>query len=93
MTIPVLENITFERDTSLIGIPIRVSEAATKYKMEHSVLCRWADKGLVTVLERAPKKLVLDEASVKLAAAIFHEAARRTSPRRAGWLVMKALSA
>jgi predicted site-specific integrase-resolvase len=63
-----------EIDTRLKGQPIRAIDAAEKYDLAHGSLTRWVKSGYVNVLERGPKLLVLDEAEVKLAAAIFHHA-------------------
>ncbi len=65
-------------DESLRGKPIRVTEAARLYGVSHANLSRWADAGLIRVLERKKRLLLLDEADAKLAADIFHMAKHRT---------------
>ena len=65
-------------DESLRGKPIRVTEAAQLYDVSQANLSRWADAGLIRVLERRQKLLLLDEADVKLASDIFHKAKHRT---------------
>ena len=49
---------------TLDGKPIRVTEAAEKYCIPHGTLSRWAKAGYIRVIERGPKRLVLNEADV-----------------------------
>ena len=83
-----------QADESLRGRPIRVTEAAKKYGVSQSNLTRWADAGYIRVLERGPKRLVLDEADVKRAVEIFRRAREATgSSVRAGWVLKRAMMA
>lgn len=80
-------------DPDLSGKPIRLGEAAHKYKIEYRSLSRWAYAGYVRILEQAPKILLLDEADVKRAAEIFHQARRDTgSYVQAGWILKRVLN-
>jgi hypothetical protein len=87
-----IDTIHVPLDKDLIGQPIRVSDAAEKYDISHVNLIRWADAGYITVIERGPKLLELDEADVKRVTTIFETAKRYTSPRRAGWVLKKSVA-
>jgi predicted site-specific integrase-resolvase len=81
-----------EHDSRLEGCPIRVTEAAEKYGVSHTNLSRWADAGYIRIIERAPKRLLLDEADVKYATEVFKQARRSTgSYVRAGWVLKRIL--
>ena len=54
-------NATMPIDTSLKGKPIRVTEAAEKYDIDHSNLSRWSQSGYIRIIRRGPKLLVLDD--------------------------------
>jgi hypothetical protein len=45
------------------------------------------------VIERGAKLLVMDEATVARACAIFKYARDKTSPRKAAWILRKSLAA
>jgi predicted site-specific integrase-resolvase len=86
-------NIAVQVDPNLRGRPIRVTEAATKYDIEHANLSNWAKYGYINVLEQAPKLLMLDEGDVKVAVEIFKRAKRETgSSIRAGWVLKRKMS-
>ena len=54
--------------------PIALREAARRYGIHAPTLSRWADRGIVVVLEEAPTKgkpRILDELSVARAAAFY----------------------
>ncbi len=87
-----IDSFSPEIDTRLKGKPIRATDAAEKYDLARGSLTRWVKSGYIRVLERGPKLLVLDEAEVKLAAAIFHHAKEKTGSHvRAGWILKHAL--
>jgi len=87
-----IERIDVPLDPELIGTPIRLSRAAEKYGVSTQNLSRWSQAGLIAILEEGPKLVSLDEAHVKRAVAIFRLAKRRTSPRRAGWILKSSLA-
>ena len=83
---------TIRVDESLRGCPIRVTEAAERYGVSQTTLSTWAGKGLIHIIERRPRLLLLDEADVKLAVEIFKQARKRTgSFVRAGWILKRTL--
>lgn len=85
-----LETMDFAPESHLVGNPIRLMDAHRKYGVSERTLCNWANTGLVKVIERDTRRLVLDEASVARATAIFKAAAKATrSTRRAGWILKK----
>jgi hypothetical protein len=86
-----IDSIHVPLDRKLVGHPVRVTDAATKYDISHVNLSRWADAGYIRIIERAPKLLVLDEADVKRAVEIFTIAKEHTTPRRAGWILKKSI--
>jgi len=80
------------RDEQLEGKAIRVTEAAKKYGVSHQSLNNWAEYGYIRIIEQGPKLLLLDEADVKQAAAIFKKAKEKTgSPVRAGWILKRSM--
>jgi len=80
------------RDEQLEGKAIRVTEAAKKYGVSHQSLNNWAEYGYIRIIEQSPKLLLLDEADVKQAAAIFKKAKEKTgSPVRAGWILKRSM--
>jgi predicted site-specific integrase-resolvase len=82
-----------EVDPDLQGKPIRAAVASAKYNISDVNLSRWAEAGYIRVLERGPKLLVLDEAEVKRAVEVFHQARHETgSPVRAGRILKHILS-
>ena len=83
----------FIPDPDLEGRPIRLMEASGKYGVPHPTISQWATAGLVTVIERGAKLLVMDEATVARACAIFKYARDKTSPRKAAWILRKSLAA
>lgn len=84
--------LSVELDPELRGKPIRAAEAVEKYAVSDVNLSRWVEAGYLRVIERGPKLLVLDEADVKRAAAIFHRAQQETgSFVRAGWVLKRRL--
>ena len=85
------EKLIFTRDPELDGVPIRLTYAAEKYDVHYQTLQRWAVAGLVGTINTGPKLLELDEADVKLAAAIFNTAKKYTKSRQASWILKKAL--
>ena len=88
-----LETMDFTPESHLVGNPIRLMDAHRKYGVSERTICNWANTGLVIVIERDTKLLVLDEASVARATAIFKAAAKITnSTRRAGWILKKNLA-
>lgn len=86
-------NIAAQVEPSLGGAPIRAAEAAEKYDLPQNNLTRWADAGYIRVIERAPRRLILDEGDVQRVAEIFHRAYRETgSFVRAGWVLKRMLT-
>ena len=84
--------IDFKADHGLDGQPIRAADAAIKYEIGDDTLSNWASRGIVTVLERGPKLLMLDEATVARAVAIFKAAKEQTgSYVRAGYILKRAV--
>lgn len=83
----------FVPDPELEGNPIRLMEASSKYGIPHPTISQWATSGLVTVIKRSAKLLVMDESTVARACAIFKYAREKTSPRKAAWILKKALMA
>ncbi len=82
-----IETISAHRDPRLIGNRIRVYDAARRYKIAQSTLTRWADRGLLRVLTRAPGVLELDEADVAMAVALYRRLREMASAQQAGrWL-------
>lgn len=87
-----IQTINVPKDKALEGIRIRVSDAAEKYSVNQPTLTRWADAGYISILERAPKLLILDEADVDRAARTYTLALEITrNERRAGWLLKRSL--
>jgi predicted site-specific integrase-resolvase len=83
----------FSIDEDLKGKPIRVTEAAEKYDINHANLSRWSQLGYIRIIEQGPKLLVLDEGEVQRAAKIFKHAKKETgSPFKAGWILKRVLS-
>ena len=78
-------------DPQLAGQPIRVMAAAEKYKINHSILSRWAYGGMIKIIESAPKFLLLDEGDVTRVVTIFKMAREQTTSRRAGWILKRVL--
>jgi len=88
----ILEEIRPEQYEHLKGKPIRVTEAAQRYGISQTTMSTWADKGLVQIIDRRRRLLLLDEADIKLAADIFKRARDKTgSFVRAGWVLKYAL--
>jgi predicted site-specific integrase-resolvase len=86
-----LSNLAIDRN--LQGKPIRITEAAEKYRTSHTNLGNWAEHGYIRVLERGPKKLLLDEGDVKLVVEIFKRAKNETgSSVRAGWILKRIIA-
>lgn len=81
-----------QRDPDLVGRPIRVCDAAEKYGTSHANLSRWADGGMIRILNRQQKLLELDEGDVAFVTAIFKEAKKHTTSRRAAWVLKVALA-
>lgn len=78
---------TPRRDPELIGNRIRVYDAAQRYTMSQSTLTRWADRGLLRVLNRAPGVLELDEADVAMVCDLYRRLRAHASAQQAGrWL-------
>lgn len=76
-----------QRDPRLIGNRIRVYDAAQRYAMPQSTLTRWANRGLLRILRRAPGVLELDEADVAMVSSLYRRLRERTSAQQAGrWL-------
>jgi hypothetical protein len=77
-------------DPELIGVPIRVMDAAKKYGVNHPTISRWADAEYIRTIEQRETLRILDEADVKRVATIYKDALNRTgSTRKAGWVVRK----
>ena len=77
-------------DENLLGQAIRITEAAEKYDTSHTNLHNWADYGYIRILEKGPKKLLLDEGDVQLTVEIFKRAKEVTgSSIRAGWILKR----
>ena len=87
-----LTGLKFTPDPDLVGKPIRLMEASGKYGVPHPTISQWATAGLVRVMERGPKLLVMDEATVARACAIFKYVRDLTSPRRAAWVLKKVIA-
>ncbi len=77
-------------DPELVGRSIRLSEAAEKYGVNTSTLSKWAQKGIVTVIEKQEKYVTSDEWSVARAAKIYNEILKYRSPREAAWILKRA---
>jgi transposase-like protein len=73
-----------EKYNHLCGTRITVTEAAKKYDVGRSTLSRWAQRGLITILERTGKYTLLDEADVAYAAAVYHWRKEQTGEQTAG---------
>lgn len=84
-----LTDMHFTPDPDLVGKPIRLMEASSKYGVPHPTISQWATAGLVKIIERGPKLLALDESTVARACAIFKYARDKTSPRKAAWVLKK----
>jgi len=82
-----VQTLHVQRDTDLVGQRIRVSAAAHKYHVAQPMLTRWADRGLIAILRRAPRVLELDEADVKLATDLYATLLTYTNPKAAGHLL------
>ena len=76
-----------QRDPRLAGQTIRVSEAAQKYHISQPTLTRWAYRGLVHIINRAPRLLELDEGDVSYMAACYAALVPHTGARAAGHLL------
>jgi hypothetical protein len=88
-----IHEIQFTPDPALTGRTIRAADAADKYNISSANLSRWADRGLIRVIEQAPKLLVLNEADVAKAASIFNQARAITgSYVRAGYILKHVLT-
>jgi len=88
----ILDNINPEQYNNLRGRPIRATEAAERYGINQANLSRWADAGYIRVLDRRQRFLLLDEATVKLAADIFKSAQKELkSFVRAGWVLKQVI--
>ena len=87
-----LEKLGFTPDPELEGQTIRLMDAHRKYGVPEGTLWNWANAGLIDIVERGPKLLVINESSIAQAAAIFNYAKQFVSSRRAGWILKKALS-
>lgn len=85
-------SLQFTPDPDIIGKSIRVYDASKKYGVAQSTITQWADAGIVAIIERGPKLLMLDESTVARAAAIFKKARELTTPRRAAWILKRAVS-
>ncbi|MBN1874715.1 MAG: hypothetical protein JXA33_10835 [Anaerolineae bacterium] len=84
--------VEFERDPDLTGQPIRLMEASRKYNIAFQTLARWADRGLLRVLNHQSKRLELDEADVQLATCIYKTVLQHTdNTQRAGRVVKNAM--
>lgn len=87
-----VRTIAIGRDDTLRGKGIRVTKAAEKYEISHQSLNNWAEYGYIRVIEQGPKLLILDEADVKQAAAIFKRAKKKTgSSLKAGWVLKRSM--
>jgi hypothetical protein len=87
MVVDQVKTLTAQRDPLLIGIRIRVYDAARRYTMPQSTLTRWANRGLLRVLHRAPGVLELDEADVAMVCALYRRLREHASAQQAGrWL-------
>lgn len=87
-----LNSLQFIPDPALIGNPIRVYDASKKYGVAQSTMTQWADSGILRIIERGPKLLILDESTVARAVAIFTKAREMTTPRRAAWILKRAVA-
>jgi hypothetical protein len=82
-----VRTIAAQRDPGLIGQHIRVYDAAQRYAIPQSTLTRWADRGLLRIIQRAPGVLELDEADVALVVALYRRLREIASAQQAGrWL-------
>lgn len=82
-----IRTITAQRDPRLIGTRIRVYDAARRYTIAQSTLTRWAARGLLRVIRRAPGVLELDEGDVAITVALYRRLREVTSAQQAGrWL-------
>ena len=81
-----------ELDESLVGVPIRATEAAKKYEVNNQNLNRWVDAGYIRVIKHQRKHLAMDEADVKRVATIYKKALQETgSPIKAGWVLKRTM--
>jgi hypothetical protein len=83
---------SFTPDPELVGEPIRVTEAAEKYGITQQTLSNWAKRGMITVINQAPRLLELDEASVARAAAIYKALCEAHSKIHAGRVLKRMLT-
>jgi hypothetical protein len=88
-----IHEIQFTPDPALTGRAIRAADAAEKYNVSDANLSRWAERGLIRVVEQAPKLLILNEADVAKAASIFNQARTITgSYVRAGYILKRVIA-
>jgi len=86
-----LNSLQFTPDPSLIGKTIRIYDASKKYGVPHNTIHHWTKSGIVTIIESGPKLMLLDESSLARAVAIFKYACQHTTPRKAAWILKRAV--
>ena len=87
-----LSSLQFVPDPELIGKTIRIYDASKKYGVPHNTIHHWTKSGIVTVIESGPKLMILDESTLARAVAIFKYACQHTTPRKAAWILKKAIA-
>ena len=55
------------------GTPITASEAARVFRVHQVTISRWAEKNLITILERTDREIYLDKADVAYCLEIYRE--------------------
>jgi hypothetical protein len=79
-------------EPELVGIPIRITDAAEKYDISQPTLSRWANAGYINTIEQRYSHRTLDEADVKRAVTIYKRALEKTgSTHKAGWALRRAM--
>lgn len=58
----------------LVGVAIGINEAAKRYQIEQSTVSRWVKSGLIAKIGKDGLRVLIDEAQIATAAAIYHKA-------------------
>jgi hypothetical protein len=61
----------YRENEKLRGMPISISEAGRKYRLNTSTLTRWMQRGLIRQLGKYGRKTLLDEADVAYCAQVY----------------------
>ncbi len=65
----------------LRGSKLGISEAARKYGLRQQTLSRWIQRGIVKAVGRQGRKVLVDEADVAFASAVYHHKGGRQGMR------------